>query len=83
MNHGHILHKCENSCDNCVICSGGLALCTICGGAEGSLLTTCPGYKLSNETLDACYRGNVKDLDRFRNAIKNGGRIQNGHIIWR
>ena len=39
-----------------------LAYCPICGGAEGSLLSFCPGFKLNQETEQACYQGNVLDL---------------------
>ncbi len=58
----HTLYKCPPECDHphCPICEGGLALCIVCGGAEGSLPTDCPGYKMSqtqednvfNKTLD-------------------------------
>jgi hypothetical protein len=41
---------------------GELAYCTVCGGAEGSLLSFCPGYKLNAEAEQACYQGNVVDL---------------------
>ena len=34
----------------------------VCNAAEGELLTTCPGYRLSQDALDACYFGNVIDF---------------------
>jgi hypothetical protein len=66
-----------------MFCEGRLGLCVICGGFEGSLLTTCPGYKLNGDTIDACYNGNIKDLDCFRIAITHGARIKHGKIVWR
>lgn len=45
---------------------GGLALCTVCGAGEGELLKWCPGFKLTPEARQACYTGNVADLDYFR-----------------
>jgi hypothetical protein len=66
-----------------MFCDGGLGWCVVCGGFEGQLLSTCPGHKLNEETLNACYNGNVKDLNNFRNAVKAGARIENGQIIWK
>jgi len=42
--------------------SEGVARCEVCGAAEGELLWWCPGYRLNEATLDACYRGNVVDM---------------------
>ena len=44
----------------------GLAYCTVCKAGEGALLKWCPGFKLTEEAMEACYRGNVVDLDYFR-----------------
>lgn len=33
-------------CQGCMLCAGGLALCAVCGGLEGSLTRTCLGRKL-------------------------------------
>jgi len=66
-----------------MFCDGGLAMCEVCGGFEGQLLTSCPGYKLNQETLDACYHGNVKDFIWFKKSIEHGARIQNGTLVWR
>ena len=48
MRHDLLEHK---NCTewNCPICDGGLALCVICGGAEGSLTTECCGRKLTKD----------------------------------
>jgi len=45
---------------------GELAYCTVCGAGEGELLSSCPGYRLDAETLEACYRGNVKDFIAYK-----------------
>jgi len=33
----------------CPICEGGLALCSVCGGAEGTLPTHYPGRRLTDD----------------------------------
>lgn len=40
---------------HCPLCDGGLSWCSVCGGAEGSMPTDCPGYRLDPDTLDAVY----------------------------
>lgn len=40
---------------HCNICD--LFLCSVCGGAEGSLTTDCPGVNMNTETADAVYGG--------------------------
>ena len=56
----HVLER-HDTCDkdHCNICDGGLALCTVCGGAEGSLATDCPGYRLDPDTDEAVYTGEL------------------------
>ena len=48
-------------------CKGheGLWECCVCGAAEGELLFWCPGYKLNADARDACFDGNVVDLDTW------------------
>jgi hypothetical protein len=41
---------CGGSCEGCC-----LAICTVCGGGEGSLPTHCPGVRLTSEQEDAIY----------------------------
>lgn len=49
-------HKlCDCDKDRCPACSGGLALCTICGGAEGSLPYECPGVRMTSQQGDDVY----------------------------
>lgn len=52
----HIRMECPDDCPGCSICEGGLFMCLICGGAEGSLLPECPGCKLTPEEDDENYR---------------------------
>jgi len=54
----HVYHK-HDHCTNpgvCPICDGGLAMCKVCGGLEGALLETCPGFQLSAEQHDWNYQ---------------------------
>jgi hypothetical protein len=54
MEHVYLKHvACEEAM--CAICDGGLALCTVCGGAEGSLTTECPGRKVTSAEDEAVY----------------------------
>lgn len=48
---GHKWARCRlpHNCYGCVYCRGNLACCLTCGGAEASLPTECPGYKMSAE----------------------------------
>lgn len=47
----HIFEKHADDCTDphCNICEGGLAVCVVCGGAEGTLPTDCPGYKMDEQ----------------------------------
>jgi hypothetical protein len=49
---------------HCHICDGGLALCVVCGGAEGSLPTECPGRPLTAAEEDAIMAGTM-DFEGF------------------
>lgn len=44
-------------CEGCVLCNGGLSVCTVCGGAEGTLPTDCPGKPMSWDTGQQVYEG--------------------------
>ncbi len=62
---GHHWTKCfYKNCHGCDLCEGGLALCTRCGGMEGSLPTDCPGELMSDEVEEAVYKGKT---DYIRN----------------
>lgn len=43
--------------DECFMCAGGLAYCTICCGAEASLPTCCPGRPITDDEQDAIVSG--------------------------
>lgn len=45
-----------------------LVVCSVCNAGEGELLAYCPGHGLSQETLEACYDGNVVDFTFWRIA---------------
>jgi hypothetical protein len=51
----HVLHKCDKH--DCSICNGGLADCTVCGGAEAALPTDCPGERMTGDRMDAVQIG--------------------------
>lgn len=48
----------------------GLSICTVCGAGEGELLKWCPGFKLTEEDKEACFQGDVVDLDYFRSRLE-------------
>lgn len=50
MANGHKKHHC--ALPECIVCVGGLFECEVCGGAEGDLLTNCPGRKMTEEERD-------------------------------
>ncbi len=53
--HVYEVHeKCTR--ERCMVCDGGLSICTVCGGFEGSLLDSCPGVKLTEEQHQWNYR---------------------------
>ena len=58
---GHVYHQCAEA--NCQICRGGLCLCVVCGGAEASLPTDCPGKKMMSETQDCVQDGSMDFKD--------------------
>lgn len=62
MTHVFVKHE---SCtkDSCMICDGGLGLCTVCGCLEGQLATECPGFDVGQEVGDLIYRGVVDFKD--------------------
>lgn len=60
----HVLVR-HTNCEReyCSICDGGLSLCEVCGGAEGSMPTECPGERMSGDQIDAVYAGNLDFVD--------------------
>jgi hypothetical protein len=55
--------NCNN--DNCFICDGGLAVCTVCGCAEGTLSTDCPGYPVPDEKQQLIYQKKLDFIDGY------------------
>lgn len=60
----HTPYHCSRECRGCAYCDGGLLLCTTCGGLEGSLPSTCPGTKMTEDQERAVYAGTLD----FRNG---------------
>jgi len=52
-------HENEEYYTNCPYCEGGLGLCIICGGLEGSLTSDCCGHNLDECVLEAIYKGGL------------------------
>lgn len=53
----HVQHKCDE--EGCCVCEGGLAWCTVCGGAEASMPTECPGVKMTQGQQDEIQAGRI------------------------
>lgn len=51
----------------CMICEGGLSICKVCGGMEGSLLPECPGRVLTLEEDEANYGHYKRGTGPFAN----------------
>lgn len=64
----HTWHRCDE--EHCPRCRGGLYSCEVCGAAEGELLHDCPGRRLSEDELAACYRGDVVSI---RSRVRSRG----------
>ena len=54
---GHKLYRCGPDCEGCFACEGGLSMCTVCGGAEASLPTHCPGVEMDDVTCSSVQIG--------------------------
>lgn len=58
----HLLSRCRGRCESegsCVYCDGGLSHCERCGGAEGSLPSSCPGLRMQPKVVEAVYAGRL------------------------
>lgn len=55
----HVWQVCKPECSGCKFCNGGLALCTVCRGAEGSLPSECPGTEMTREQEEDVYTGKL------------------------
>lgn len=62
MKHSYETHtNCQQRA--CMVCDGGLAICTVCGCIEGSLATECPGYNCYATHGDRIYAGEIDFVD--------------------
>ena len=61
--HGRQDHKEPYESDSCQACV--LAYCKVCGGAEGSLPTDCPGERMPHELEDRVYAGDIDYTRRY------------------
>lgn len=53
----------------CMVCEGGLAICSVCGCLEGSLAAECPGFNCWVSHGEAIYQGYI---DYFNGAWHEG-----------
>jgi len=70
----HTKYKCKQPCEKyyCYFCQGGLFMCTVCHGAEGTLTTDCPEYYICEEIQELCYAGKLDYIDgMWRNLDKD------------
>ena len=51
----HVKHECDEV--ECMVCDGGLFVCTVCGGAEGALTTECCGRRMSGAEINDVFNG--------------------------
>jgi hypothetical protein len=52
-------HCSDPECTGCALCRGGLAVCMVCRGGEGSLPTDCPGERMHEVVEDDVYAGRI------------------------
>lgn len=64
----HTWYECLKPCERpgCMFCEGGLGLCTVCHGFEGTLTTDCCGRKLTKDEEHRIY--DLGTLD-FREGV--------------
>ena len=55
----HTKYECKCNHQFCQFCDGGLFVCTVCGGFEGSLPTDCPTEKMTQDEQDQIYGGQL------------------------
>jgi hypothetical protein len=72
MKHTNLTHPPAYICDDlgCTICE--LFICSVCGGAEGSLTTDCPGVKVPYEVGQRVYAG---EIDYINGVWRSGERM--------
>jgi hypothetical protein len=55
----HTWHRCHCNHEGCQFCDGGLRVCDLCLGVEGSLPTDCPGVDMTENQRDDIYAGKL------------------------
>ena len=55
----HTWYKCTCGQTGCVFCDGGLGVCTVCGGFEGTLTEECCSFPLNEYLQEAIYKGGL------------------------
>jgi hypothetical protein len=80
----HKFYECRCHKQYCQFCDGGLASCTVCGGYEGSLTTSCPGERVVREKLDEVYSGKIDYRETLGWVVPDGTGISMGdyNIKW-
>ncbi|MFA5313869.1 MAG: hypothetical protein WC375_11255 [Methanomassiliicoccales archaeon] len=58
----HIYKKCHCHKIGCWFCDGGLAVCTVCNGAEGTLTTECCGRPITKDEEHLIYKEGTLDF---------------------
>jgi hypothetical protein len=78
---GHTPHACSyEKCgeryhlDNCM--SAVLDVCDVCGGAESSMPSNCPGFRIDADTLDMITAGKVDFVNGRWAVLSAEDRIQ-------
>lgn len=57
----HKFHECTCNKKGCMFCDGGLGLCDVCNGFEGTLTTDCCGRRITPEEEEAIYTEGTLD----------------------
>lgn len=76
------IYETHTNCEKvgCMICDGGLAICTICHLIEGSLTTECPGVHATDEQGKSVYVG---ELDFVGGQWVKGAASKASPAYWR
>lgn len=59
----HTWFDCKCNRSGCMFCDGGLGHCTVCDGFEGTLPSSCPGARMTQEQQDRIYAGTLDYRD--------------------
>lgn len=59
----HVRRTCDCGEGTCWYCGGDLFWCAVCGGAEGSAPTNCPGERMDEATENRVHAGEIDYRD--------------------